>query len=437
MKGSAAGIMPGPFPVTGLWWRRQVIEKNGPQKMLGFKPNYNPENIKAFFTDVSGWGTFEQTRNTVGSVTTQADKVSVKYGTVNLRTLQFYFPENLLSKVFTVQATVQLNGSGVSATTTVTGNQVKLTLASDTPVNAGSNIQTTITVTDTGAQPTPTVTPQPTPTPAVKTIPTNGLQMRLKFDETTGTTAADSSGSGNYGTLVNTPLWIPDGGRFGGALCFDGVDAWVNIPNFSLTGDFTLAAWVSIPGNIGNQDAIAGQEGTGQDINFFAQKLRIYDGSDKIIANTALLPDFWTHCAITRTAGTLRLYMNGLLDATSGASWTGGFIPKAVGRGNAGFFGGKIDDLVLYNRVLTDAEIQTLAASTATLFSDGFESNNYTAGGWTNSGCTIQSTYKYAGTYANCHNLSDSLTKSLSTAGYKDIQSEIRSLYQELRLMII
>lgn len=56
------------------------------------------------------------------------------------------------------------------------------------------------------------------------------------------------------------------------------------------------------------------------------------------------------------------------------------------------------------------------------LFSDGFESNNFTAGGWTNSGCDIQTTYKYSGTYAVRFNSSDSLTKALSTAGYSSIQ---------------
>jgi hypothetical protein len=55
-------------------------------------------------------------------------------------------------------------------------------------------------------------------------------------------------------------------------------------------------------------------------------------------------------------------------------------------------------------------------------FSNGFESGNFTAGGWSNSGCDIQSTYKYAGTYAAQFNSSDSLTKAFSTAGKTNIQ---------------
>jgi hypothetical protein len=59
-----------------------------------------------------------------------------------------------------------------------------------------------------------------------------------------------------------------------------------------------------------------------------------------------------------------------------------------------------------------------------TLWSDGFESNNFTAGGWTNSGTTIQSTYKYMNTYTAYFNSSDSLTKSFSTVGKSNIRVE-------------
>lgn len=62
--------------------------------------------------------------------------------------------------------------------------------------------------------------------------------------------------------------------------------------------------------------------------------------------------------------------------------------------------------------------LSTLSA----MFANGFESGNFTAGGWTNSGCVVQTTYKYAGTYAAQFKSSNSLTKSLSTANYQNIQ---------------
>src|SRR3989344_8923137 len=44
--------------------------------------------------------------------------------------------------------------------------------------------------------------------------PTNGLVGYWTFDETSGTTASDSSGNGNTGTLTNGPTWTQ--GKIGG-----------------------------------------------------------------------------------------------------------------------------------------------------------------------------------------------------------------------------
>src|SRR5207248_10131144 len=40
---------------------------------------------------------------------------------------------------------------------------------------------------------------------------TTGLAGNWRFDENTGTTAADSSGNNNTGTLVNSPTWFSPG----------------------------------------------------------------------------------------------------------------------------------------------------------------------------------------------------------------------------------
>ncbi|MHC4168510.1 MAG: hypothetical protein ACYSWQ_16280 [Planctomycetota bacterium] len=57
-----------------------------------------------------------------------------------------------------------------------------------------------------------------------------------RFDEGSGTTAFDSSGNGNDGTLNGGPNWVV--GYLGGALEFDGSDDWVdcgNDPSLDLT----------------------------------------------------------------------------------------------------------------------------------------------------------------------------------------------------------
>lgn len=65
-----------------------------------------------------------------------------------------------------------------------------------------------------------------------------------KFDESSGDTAADSSGNDHGGILVGEPQWQPSGGRFGGALRFDGSNH-VEIPTLDMTtGTVTFVAWI-------------------------------------------------------------------------------------------------------------------------------------------------------------------------------------------------
>ena len=69
-----------------------------------------------------------------------------------------------------------------------------------------------------------------------------------KLDESSGTSAADSSGNGNTGTLTNPPLWEPLG-RVGGSLDFNGSTGLVsvsgsgNLANLQASG-MTVTAWI-------------------------------------------------------------------------------------------------------------------------------------------------------------------------------------------------
>jgi hypothetical protein len=75
------------------------------------------------------------------------------------------------------------------------------------------------------------------------TPPTStGLVAAYKFDEGQGTTVTDASGLGNHGTISGA-TWT--GGRYGKTLYFNGVSAWVTIPDASsldLTAGTTLEA---------------------------------------------------------------------------------------------------------------------------------------------------------------------------------------------------
>ncbi|NUN98105.1 MAG: LamG domain-containing protein [Candidatus Omnitrophica bacterium] len=148
------------------------------------------------------------------------------------------------------------------------------------------------------------------------------------------------------------------------ALEFDGVNDWLDMNDLNIPGDFTIEAWVFLMGGIINaSDAIVGQVGLGQDINCHDRRWRYYAGTslpDIVVAQT--LQDFseWTHIAITRQSGTMKLYINGVLE--SSGYWTQPFIPKAIARGNdcygtCGFLEGRMDEIRIWEIARSHEEV--------------------------------------------------------------------------------
>ena len=90
--------------------------------------------------------------------------------------------------------------------TATNGTHVLTAIARDAATNQTTSSPVTVTVSN--------------------TAPT-GLVAAYGFNETSGTTAADASGSGRTGT-VSGAAWNASG-RFGGALSFDGVNDWVTV----------------------------------------------------------------------------------------------------------------------------------------------------------------------------------------------------------------
>jgi hypothetical protein len=196
-----------------------------------------------------------------------------------------------------------------------------------------------------------------------------------KLDETSGTTAADSSGNGHAGTLMNGPVWV--GGQIGGALQLDGSNDYVDCGNstdFNLTSQVTLAAWVKVNNIEGTGHecyitkgdtayALKEPAGTGA-IEFF-----IYDGSWHSANITGLTSSFdgaWHHLAGTFDGSNLRIYLDGVLQNTLAYSATisTNTANVNIGRDQDGggrrYYGGQIDDVRVYSRALTEAELQAV-----------------------------------------------------------------------------
>jgi Concanavalin A-like lectin/glucanases superfamily len=201
------------------------------------------------------------------------------------------------------------------------------------------------------------------------------------FNEGSGTTAADASGSGLTGTLTNGAGWGT--GRNAGAVLLDGVDDFVELGNpalLQLTGSMTVSAWVNSaafpvddaaivskrsPSPVGYQLDTTVDRGP-RTIGF---KLTNSSGGNMFrYGATTLQANTWYYVTGVYNAATseLHVYLNGQLDdgtlvGTVSATQQNSTANVNVGRrpgSNSFNLNGRIDDVRIYNRALTPAEIQ-------------------------------------------------------------------------------
>ncbi len=204
-----------------------------------------------------------------------------------------------------------------------------------------------------------------------------------KFDEGQGGTALDWSGHGNHGTFAGDPQWVA--GQDGGALWFDGNGDYVGIsfsPELSVN-DFTVLAWVNIaaqPGIFGILGTRVGSDNT-FDLKVMATEIHGDIGSGSAWIDTStdiesdhmgsngqpgdLTVDTWYMIAyvIDNTGQQVRLYLDGDLKRTIAISGTpllmqSGQSMRIGDTGYSEWMNGLIDDVRIYNKVLTAEEIQ-------------------------------------------------------------------------------
>jgi hypothetical protein len=165
--------------------------------------------------------------------------------------------------------------------------------------------------------------------------------------------------------------WTPNG-RFGGALSFDGNGDMVSIADaasLDLTNGMTLEAWVR-PASPGSWTTVLLKERPGGLAYALyganAQSIPagyVNVGSDRAAAGTAALAaGTWAHLAVTYNGSALRLYVNGVLVRTTnltGAIRTSNDPLRIGGNSVWGeWFSGLVDAVRVYNRALTQAEVQ-------------------------------------------------------------------------------
>ena len=219
---------------------------------------------------------------------------------------------------------------------------------------------------------------------AVTNLSAQNLIAHWKLDESSGTVASDTAGSGLHGTYDNG-VTLASAGPYPGegqvAASLDGSDDKIDLPdvNFDFSNGLSVSVWVkpsSAP--VSGQGYAFFDLSNGQDVDqiwlgwFNTVGFQLYltdtdDGSTlrTIEDNTPFETDKWVHCVATvDAAGSATLYRNGQVTKT-------GFytsLPKSILRSENSIgtstwndnFPGTMDDVRLYNYALSHAEVAEL-----------------------------------------------------------------------------
>ena len=217
-----------------------------------------------------------------------------------------------------------------------------------------------------------------------------GLTAQWHMDEGSGSSLADSSGNSNTGTITDA-LWAgADGGKWfdrtdvnfstGKSIIFDGNDYIVISDNVNDTLDplqITVSFWFK-PGVVGSGYFVSkwntDPNNRAYSVYLNGGKVSFDTSSDGIsfnplIGGTTVIVGTWYHVTVVYDGVSLnkRIYLNGVLDGTTGAASGALFnsnLDLTIGTlkvGGGNYYTGEIDEISIYNIVLTADQIKALS----------------------------------------------------------------------------
>jgi hypothetical protein len=202
----------------------------------------------------------------------------------------------------------------------------------------------------------------PTTQAAIITPHEAGLVGWWRFDEGTGIIASDSSGNGNTGTLYGG-TWVD--GKYSKAISLDGASNYVDLGNPSalqLTNNFAISAWVNPSSFNAYAGIVTTNSGNGPALSVHSDGHLIFSifGVNNYHFTGQLTTGTYNHVVVVVSGGIAKLYLNGVYHDQVSIGSIGSFSNWLVGgklpRFN--YFNGIIDDVRVYNRTLSAAEIQ-------------------------------------------------------------------------------
>lgn len=196
------------------------------------------------------------------------------------------------------------------------------------------------------------------------------LLAHYKLDETSGTTAADSSGNGHNGTYVATPMLgqASADDALGTAVRFNGASQYISLGSRAAPEALTLSLWVKFAATASNQRIVhlgrtlLAVESNGTAVTWWSDT----GVASSTIAINALGTSTYKCITLTQTGTTASLYIDGVLQKTvtttnaintlANASYLGCYSASVQ------FLNGWLDDVRIYDVALSPAEIAELVA---------------------------------------------------------------------------
>ena len=194
-----------------------------------------------------------------------------------------------------------------------------------------------------------------------------------KIDEGSGTTTADATGNGNTGTLVNA-TWAT--GTYGKSIALSGSSSYVSVkesPSIEMSKQLTVAFWMYGTSN-SNVDPRVVTKLYSWDVklNTANRYPQFSSGGKYAMMSTSVPLNTWRHIVFTFSSGVVKAYVNGAPVALSTNTFTGTeaiplqmyglFIGTDPGKTSS--FAGNVDDVRLYNQVLSATDVQALYGGT-------------------------------------------------------------------------
>ena len=185
--------------------------------------------------------------------------------------------------------------------------------------------------------------------------------------------ANDKSGNLYDGIAYDTILINDKDGNPNSAYQF-GINKYIKLPNnedFNITQTLTVSAWIYLNTESSAWQSVICKGNTSSMSSPYAlliryMKLTLLLNRNEFRSSVTVPANQWVHIAVTWNHNTIKFYLNGVLDTSqSYFSYDLNVIDDncVIGKDAPGateWFDGNLDEILIYNRALSETEIQTL-----------------------------------------------------------------------------